>query len=159
MAAQSVVFDRAADYYDATRGFPPSVEHDAAALIARVGGLTLSSAVLEIGIGTGRIALPLAAHVGVVNGVDLSLPMLRRLLGKRRNERVHVAQGDILRLPFASGSVDAVIAVHIFHLVPGYAVALGEAARVLKAGGVLIHAWNENDHRDALDTTWREATG
>jgi SAM-dependent methyltransferase len=159
MPTDSVVFDRAADYYDATRGFPPGVETHAAELIARTGGLTSSSVVLEIGVGTGRIALPLAGLVAQVNGVDLSLPMLGRLRAKRTTERVHVVQGDIMRLPFAAASADAVLAVHIFHLVAGYAVALGEAARVLKPRGVLIHAWNENDNASALDAVWRSATG
>lgn len=159
MPAESVVFDRAANYYDATRGFPPGVEAQAAALIARTGGLTSSSLVLEIGVGTGRIALPLSALVAQVNGVDLSLPMLGRLRAKQTTERVHVVQGNIMQLPFAAASIDAVLAVHIFHLVAGYADALREAARVLKSGGVLIHAWNENDHRSALDEVWRAATG
>ena len=138
MTPQSVVFDRAADYYDATRGFPSGVETQAAGLIARTGGLSSQSIVLEIGVGTGRIALPLAAHVAQVNGVDLSLPMLQRLHAKQTTERVHIVQADITRLPFAASSVDAVLAVHIFHLVAGYSLALREAARVLKPEGVLM---------------------
>jgi SAM-dependent methyltransferase len=155
----SVVFDRAVDFYDETRGFPPGVETQVADLIVQAGALTSASILLEIGIGTGRIALPLAHHVRHMNGVDLSVPMMTRLQAKRTDEPLAVCQGDITRLPFASHSYDALIAVHIFHLVGGYQAALREAARVLKPGGVLIHGWNERDHADHLDAAWRAATG
>ncbi|MCL4248572.1 MAG: methyltransferase domain-containing protein [Anaerolineae bacterium] len=159
MPNQSVDFDRAADFYDQTRGFPPGVSEQAAALIAQAGNLTANSRVLEVGIGTGRIALPLSTHVACVVGIDLSSAMLQRLRSKRHHEPVFVAQGDITRLPLASHSFDAAIAVHIFHLVAGYEMALSEIARVLKPGGVLIHAWTEHDKTDALTEVWRQVTG
>ncbi|MCA9907884.1 MAG: methyltransferase domain-containing protein [Anaerolineae bacterium] len=159
MSRQSIDFDRAADFYDQTRGFPPGVSEQAAALIAQAGNLTAQSRVLEVGVGTGRIALPLSAHTASLVGIDLSAAMLQRLRSKRRHEPVFVAQGDITRLPLASHSIDAAIAVHIFHLVAGYEMALSEVARVLKPGGVLIHAWTEHDKADALTEVWRQATG
>ncbi|MCC6615416.1 MAG: methyltransferase domain-containing protein [Anaerolineae bacterium] len=159
MSKQSIVFDRAADYYDETRGFPPGVSEQAAALIARAGGLGARSRVLEVGVGTGRIALPLATHVDAMIGIDLSSAMLARLLSKRRQERVFVAKGDITQLPLASRTFDATIAVHIFHLVADYPLALREIARALKPGGVLLHAWTEQDRSDALFDVWSQATG
>jgi hypothetical protein len=48
MTDQSVVFDRAADYYDETRGFPPGEETGAAAQFAQAGNLTRQSRVLEV---------------------------------------------------------------------------------------------------------------
>jgi SAM-dependent methyltransferase len=155
----SVAFDRAVDFYDETRGFPPGVETQVADLIVQAGALSSASDLLEIGIGTGRIALPLARRVRHINGVDLSLPMMGRLQAKRTDEPLAVCQGDITRLPFASARYDALIAVHIFHLVAGYQAALREAARVLKPGGVLVHGWNKRDHADELDEAWRAATG
>lgn len=141
MTADSVGFDRAAAYYDATRGFPPGVEQGAAALVSRVGGLTPESRVLEIGVGTGRIALPVARHVGTYFGLDISAKMLARLHLKRDGEPVYVTQGDATRLPFSGACFDAVIAVHVFHLIPGWQAALGELARVLRPAGKLLHGW------------------
>jgi SAM-dependent methyltransferase len=137
---QSVVFDRAAGYYDATRGFPPGIEQRVAELVASAGALGPSSRVLEIGIGTGRIALPLAGHVGQVAGVDLSAAMLSQLAAKRGARRVDPARADATRLPFRDACFDAVLAVHVFHLIPRWRDVLAEVARVLTTDGVLLHA-------------------
>ena len=64
MPKDSVAFDRAAGYYDNTRGFPAGVEGEIGALMAQAGDLSSASRVLEIGVGTGRIALPVAPHRG-----------------------------------------------------------------------------------------------
>jgi ubiquinone/menaquinone biosynthesis C-methylase UbiE len=154
----SVAFDRAAEYYDSTRGFPEGVEADIAALMVKAGNLTPESRVLEIGVGTGRIALPLAQHVKAYFGVDLARPMMDRLRAKRANEPIYLTQGDITRLPFPDASFDAVIAVHIFHLVPAWRAALSEVERVLRPGAPLIHGGNGRIIVDALQNIWAEAT-
>lgn len=135
---RSVVFDRAADIYDATRGFPQGVETGVAALIAQVGSLGPDSRVLEVGVGTGRVALPLAALVRDVTGVDLSTPMLAQLVAKRASQRVVVARADAVRLPFRAQCFDAVLGVHFFHLVPQWRDALAEVGRVLRHGAPLL---------------------
>ncbi len=158
MPNESVAFDRAADYYDGTRGFPPGVERDVAALMARVGGLTAQSRVLEIGVGTGRIALPLAAHVRAYFGVDLARAMMARLRAKQAGELVYIAQGDVTRLPYPDAAFDAVIAVHVFHLIPAWRAVLAEVARVLRPGAPLLHGWNERIASNTLQEVWQQAT-
>lgn len=161
--AESVVFDRAADFYDQTRGFAPAELPAIVALFLSTGALTPSTRALELGIGTGRIALPLAPHVRHYAGVDLSRPMLRRLRAKQTGEPIAVVEGDATRLPFASASVDAVIAVHVFHLVAAWQTALREVARVLRRGGVLIagsaeHPAGGRDDQD-LRRVWHDVAG
>jgi SAM-dependent methyltransferase len=151
----SVVFDRAAGYYDATRGFPPGVEGRVAELFAQAGALGPASRVLEIGVGTGRIALPLAARVGTYAGADLSAPMLGQLVAKRGALPIHLVRADATRLPFAGGGFDAVIAVHVFHLIPGWREVLAGAARLLRPGGLLLHGADDNS-RDFASKRWRE---
>ena len=51
-------------------------------------------AALELGIGTGRIALPLAARGVPVHGIELSEAMARRLRAKPGAERIGVTIGD-----------------------------------------------------------------
>lgn len=141
MAEESVKFDRAAEFYDETRGFPPGVEAQVAALMAGAGQLNENSRVLEIGVGTGRIALPLSEHVAAVYGLDLSRPMLARLNAKRGDRPVYGVEGDAADLPFAAATFDAVIAIHVFHLMARWRESLRQIGRVLRPGALLIHAW------------------
>ena len=152
---RSIVFDRAAGYYDATRGLPPGVEEAVAAAFVAAGRLEPTSHVLEIGVGTGRIALPLAPRVGRVLGVDLSAAMLAKGLEKRGALPVHFARADATRLPCANESADAAVAVHVFHLVAGWRAALVELARALRPGGLLLHG-ADDQARGRAWTRWRE---
>lgn len=153
---RSVNFDRAADFYDHTRGFPPGVEREVAAAFVQAGKLSRGSRVLEIGIGTGRIAIPLAEQVGAVFGIDISPGMIGRLIAKRGDQAVYPILGDATRLPLPDASFDAVVAVHIFHLLPWQA-ALAEIVRVLKPGGVLMHGWGASVTIQALVDAWNVA--
>jgi len=49
---------------------------------------------LELGIGTGRVALPLAARGVKVHGIDASLAMLRKLQTKPGGEKIAVTLGE-----------------------------------------------------------------
>src|SRR5947209_2586119 len=80
--SQSLSFDRVAARYDATRGYPPDVAHQIAEGLMRLGRLKPGASVLEIGIGTGRIALPLLLQGVNVSGVDIAPLMLERLTAK-----------------------------------------------------------------------------
>jgi ubiquinone/menaquinone biosynthesis C-methylase UbiE len=91
--------------------------------------------VLEIGVGTGRIGIPLADRHRVV-GVDVSREMLRVLAGKQAD--VSAVEADASRLPFRSGVFDAVVACHVLHLVRDWQRVIEEAHRVLVPGGVLL---------------------
>ena len=63
--------------------------------------LAEGGAALELGIGTGRIALPLAERGVHVHGIDLSEAMVARLRAKPGAERIDVTIGD-----FATTTVD-----------------------------------------------------
>ena len=162
MANESINFDRAAEFYDSTRGFPPGEDVAAAALIAQTGGLTNQSRVLEIGVGTGRIGVPLSAHSGHYTGFDISAAMMGKIASKAGGERVHLTQADATRLPFADATFDVAVSVHIFHLIPNWQQALRETARVLKLEGVLLNCFNHPagesaDHLKQMRAIWREA--
>lgn len=158
MQTRSISFDRAADYYDETRGFPPGVEQQAIGLFVEAGHLTSQSRVLEIGVGTGRIALPLSPKAGTYVGLDISLAMMGRLRQKAGAERIRLVEGNAAHLPFAAHSFDAIVAVHVFHLISNYLDVLTELARILRPGGMLLHGWNDWGTERMLERTWREAT-
>ncbi|MHB8511967.1 MAG: class I SAM-dependent methyltransferase [Actinomycetota bacterium] len=132
----SISFDRAADIYDATRSLPNEAMH---ALIENlVTELSIRGPALEIGVGTGRIALPLVASGIDVTGIDLSGEMLARLRSKEHGTAVKIAIGDATRLPFAAGSFGGAIVCHVFHLIPNWSDAVNELARVVRKGGVVL---------------------
>jgi SAM-dependent methyltransferase len=54
---------------------------------------------LELGIGTGRIALPLSSKGVEVHGIDAASSMLERLRAKRGSEGITVTQGNFAKVP------------------------------------------------------------
>jgi SAM-dependent methyltransferase len=137
----SVAFDRAAGFYDESRGLDPAVEELVADRVEEAVGP--EGRLLEIGVGTGRIALPLHRRGRQVIGLDLSVPMLARYRAKAAAAGLPpppVLRGDATRLPLRDACVDAVLEVHVLHLIPAWERVLAEARRVLAPGGVLLHA-------------------
>lgn len=93
---------------------------------------------LEIGVGTGRIALPLVrAGVSIV-GVDISREMLRRLVINAGGSTPPIAIADATRLPFKDHGFGSAIASHVLHLIPNWEAAVDELFRVLRPGGVFL---------------------
>ncbi|WP_255149951.1 class I SAM-dependent methyltransferase [Halorarius halobius] len=86
--------------------------------------------VLDVGGGTGRAARAL----GDATVIDAAQGMLT----EARASGLDAVQGDAGRLPVRTGSVDAVIIVDALHHFPDAAAAIEDAARVLRAGGVLV---------------------
>ena len=117
-------FDRIAPVYDRTRGALDDRTADALASAFLGRG---ERSVLEIGVGTGRVSVPLAARGLDVTGLDPSRAMLARASGKGR---LRLLQGSAYRLPFREGRFDAVLFAHVLHLLDRPEEALREAARV-----------------------------
>jgi SAM-dependent methyltransferase len=76
------------------------------AVVGVLAGLAGDGRALELGIGTGRIALPLARRGVPVHGIDLSRAMVARLRAKPGGERIDVTIGD-----FATTRVDGTFSV------------------------------------------------
>jgi SAM-dependent methyltransferase len=93
--------DTFADVYD--EWFADTSDADAAA--ACIGDLAdgTGGAILELGVGTGRLALRLVAAGHDVWGVDASAPMLARLRAKPGGRQVRCVLADMAALPFGSG--------------------------------------------------------
>lgn len=84
--------DRIADIYDETYG--PPFEADTASAVSFLRPLAGDGPALELGIGTGRVALPLAAEGVVVHGIDASQAMVERLRSKPGGDAIPVTIGS-----------------------------------------------------------------
>ncbi|MGH6955011.1 MAG: ArsR/SmtB family transcription factor [Alphaproteobacteria bacterium] len=98
---------------------------------------------LDIGTGTGRMLQLFGPRVERAIGVDLSREMLalaRAALERARLKNCIVRQADMYKLPFPAESFDAVTVHQVLHFADQPAQAIGEAARVLRRGGILMIA-------------------
>ncbi len=101
------------------------------------------SVVLDIGCGTGSLALRLAPSGAHVHGLDFSSEMIRIANDKARAQEVdnvtfHVGPFDDSFTAFDAESLDGVCAYSILHLVPDREAALRQIYRLLKPGGFFI---------------------
>jgi ubiquinone/menaquinone biosynthesis C-methylase UbiE len=78
----SLSFDRVAHTYDATRGYPPGVDQQIAISIVDTVNANKETTFMEVGVGTGRIAFPLASQGYTYTGVDISGKMVELLANK-----------------------------------------------------------------------------
>ncbi|MFT4890803.1 MAG: ubiquinone/menaquinone biosynthesis C-methylase UbiE [Halobacteriales archaeon] len=87
---------------------------------------------LDVGGGSGRAARAVA-------GIDWTVvDAARGMLGVAGGHGLPTVQGDAATLPIRDGSVDAVVFLDSWHHVGRQRVAVEEAARVLRPGGVLV---------------------
>jgi SAM-dependent methyltransferase len=129
----------AADYDDAESDmFDPVVVGRTVDILA---GLAGGGRALELGIGTGRIALPLALRGVPVHGIDLSRAMAARLRAKAGGESIGVTIGD-----FATTRVDGTysVAYLVFNTImnlttqAAQVACFGNAAAHLEPGGCFV---------------------
>lgn len=129
-------------------------------LAGRVGG-----PVLELGCGTGRVAIPVARAGARVVGLDRSASMLDRARKRLRRARLggslQLVRGDVRHLPFPAASFGLVAAPYgiLQSLLDDDTLdaALASARRVLRKGGTLgidlvsdLVSWAEYDRRVKL---------
>jgi ubiquinone/menaquinone biosynthesis C-methylase UbiE len=99
--------------------------------------------VVDLGAGTGLLALALAPRVRELTAVDISERMLERLDDRAAAEGVHNVEplvADLRRLPLEDERATLVVSNYAFHHLddPGKELALTEARRILKPGGRLV---------------------
>jgi SAM-dependent methyltransferase len=133
----SIRFDRAADQYDQTRAISDEAMGRTISLLAAE--LGDRGRVLEVGVGTGLLALRLHEAGILVSGLDLSAPMLAKLVQKAGGAPPFpLVRGDATTMPFADRAFGAVYLRWVLHLIPDWRAALAEIARVVRPGGVLV---------------------
>lgn len=140
-------YDLEAAVYDATRGGVPRAAAAASAVLSLVPDT--ARALVDIGCGTGLVTERLARPGLRVLGADSSAGMVRTAAGRVGN----VVLADARRLPLPNGSVDAVSAVWLLHLVRDARAVVAEAARVLRPGGVFVTTVDKDAGHDVCSDT------
>ncbi|MFL6206543.1 MAG: class I SAM-dependent DNA methyltransferase [Acidimicrobiales bacterium] len=97
--------ERFADVYDDWYGDVT----DVAACTERLATLAAGGPVLELGVGSGRLAVPLAALGVEVHGIDASEAMLAQLRAKPGGDEVRLTHGDMADLALADPPPFAVV--------------------------------------------------
>jgi SAM-dependent methyltransferase len=129
--------EQVADLYDDWYGEYP----DTGVAVERLAELAGPGPVLELGVGTGRLALPLAERGLEVHGIDASPAMLERLRAKAGGERIHVLVGDMADVAVEGSYALVFVAANTLFLLPSQEEQLRCFAKVaarLSAGGVFV---------------------
>ena len=128
--------DRWAEVYDEQHRVP-----DPAPAVEFLAGLAGGGRVLELAIGTGRVALPLAARGITVEGVDASAAMVERLRAKPGGDAIAVTIGDMADVPVSGPFTLVYLVFNSLFGLPSQerqAGCFGNVARVLSPGGAFV---------------------
>lgn len=127
-----------ADVYDAW--YADSLDTEPA--VERMATLSGSRPLLELGVGTGRLAHPLSERGVKVVGIDASRSMLDRLSSRTTTRAVATVQADMAALPFAARSFATVLAAYnvLFNLpdLDAQRACIADVRRVLVDGGAFV---------------------
>jgi SAM-dependent methyltransferase len=112
-----------------------------------------ATTVLDAGCGDGALAAAASSPLRVI-GLDAADAMARAA-------RAHgpVVRGDVTALPVADASVDAVVTVNVLYHLDQPTIALREARRVLRPGGLFVAGTVARSDSPELAPFWRAAPG
>lgn len=151
------IFDGAADIYDQ---IGPHIFSQFGGRLVDLMEIPQGARVLDVGTGTGAIAVAAARQVGFsgqVIGIDLSNEMLSKAFGAVSASgltNIQLGRMDAEHLEFADQSFDAVTCGFSLFFVPSMERALQEMHRVLRAGGRIgLSVWGKAP--PPFDPAWK----
>lgn len=102
-------------------------------------GVADGERILDVGCGTGSLtfAIPDAADVATVDGIDFSQVYADRAAALNMDPRIAIRQGDACALPYRNGGFDRALALLVLHHIPDGARAIAEMRRVVRPGGTV----------------------
>jgi ubiquinone/menaquinone biosynthesis C-methylase UbiE len=114
---------------------------------------------LDVGCGTGVLTeAVLAAEPSAVIGIDQSAAFVGHAAEHVADPRAAFAVADARALPFAAGSVDAVVSGLVLNFVPARSTALAEMRRATRSGGlVAAYVWDYAGGMELMTHFWDAA--
>lgn len=111
----------------------------AAARLVQFGGVVKGMRLLDVGCGTGVVAITAARLGAQVKAVDLTPKLLERARENSRIADVEIEwmEADVEQLPFEDGEFDVVLSQFAHMFAPRPEVTIAEMLRVLRAGGTI----------------------
>lgn len=110
-----------------------------------------TSRIIELGVGSGRFAVPLA----IPSGMDPSLA-LARMAYKRG---ISVFRGQVEFLPIRQSSCQAVLLMFVICFLADPSVALQEIHRILVPGGFLVIGFIRRDEKSGIKENHNDTKG
>jgi SAM-dependent methyltransferase len=130
-----------------------------APMLIEFAGVGQGASVLDVGCGTGNLALALlqSPKVGKVYGIDFSQSYIDHAANRSRDPRVEFKVADACALPFGDASFDHALSMLVLQFIPQANRAIREMRRVLRPGGIMAAAtWDTRGglvfYRMVLDT-------
>ncbi|MHA2225289.1 MAG: class I SAM-dependent methyltransferase [Candidatus Hodarchaeales archaeon] len=153
MSSPFSCFDWASSFYDTTRAIPAGLIRQIVEKIQQLSKIKPSTKILEVGIGTGRIAIPLSSQLNVdIVGVDISEKMIQKCQDKVKSaNKIHLIIADGLSLPFPqSTKFDLILTAHLLHLVSDPFLLTNKMLSFLALEGLFINLDAHVNYHDTL---------
>lgn len=148
--SERIDFSANASVYDRRHG--AAVADEAVDRLWSAAALNAGDRVLDVGAGTGRVAIPLASRGCHVVAVEPAAGMLEQLRAKDANHSVLTVVAEGSHLPFPVECFDVVVIARLLYLTPDWQGILREASRVLALDGRLLHEWGNGE----ADEEWAQ---
>ena len=131
-------YDRWAPYYDDYDNALIALEQP---IVEALLGSLAGARVVELGCGTGRWTLSMAAKGAAVTGIDFSAGMLEVLRAKPGAESVELIEADLREgLPLPADAFDLALASLVLEHVDALGAAFAELGRIARPGGRIVIA-------------------
>ncbi len=139
---ESLSFDNLTEYYDKTRDYDIASFNEAINYIANRYPSSKYPSLFEPGIGSGRIAIPLAEKGYKITGIDISnkmIEILKKKISKQNSLDIKYQVADTTDIPFPSNSFNISVIVHLFYFIKHWEKAVDEIVRVVKGPIIILH--------------------
>lgn len=146
--SERIDFSNNAQVYDRRHG--SVLAEDVVQRLAAAASIRSSTNVLDIGAGTGRVAIGLAELGCDVVALEPAPGMVETLRTKADGLPIRPIVGEGGHLPFSGGLFDVVVIARVLYLTADWRDILREAHRVLVGGGRLLHEWGNGQ----VDEEW-----